>query len=274
MISAKTESPQTGILYVVGMGVKIPGHRTVEAAEALARCERIYTIVQEPPHVWLPPLREPDSSVVNLMSLYVEGALRSDNYSRVTKTIIEGLKEVATVGYVTYGNPLSYDSVAQALAREAETAPWRLEVIAGISSIDTILCDLRLDMAPGVQVYEASWLVASRTTLNAAAAVILLQLGHFGTARARYRQRRRPESLADLVSYLRGFYPESHTVTLVQSSSDARPAAMTRVQLGELTNLREDQWAESVYIPPLHAPQLAPDVLARLTAEGPATDRS
>ena len=273
MFGTKTIPPPQRTLYVIGMGVKVPLHTTVEATQALARCERIYTIVQEPPDVWLPPGRVKGASVVNLMSLYVEGALRSDNYARVAKTILSGLDDVATVGYVTYGNPLSYDSVAQTLARESENAAWRLEVIAGISSIDTILCDLRLDMAPGIQVYEASWLVASRTPLNAAAAVILLQLGHFGTVRAHYRQRRRAESLADLVTYLGAYYPESHTVMLVQSSSDTRPASVARVKLSELCNVREDQWAESVYIPPVQAPQLRPDVVARLTAERTATDK-
>src|SRR5688572_10061305 len=97
-------------LFVVGMGVKIPGHTTIAATEALSRCDRIYTIVQESPEVWLPPGRAGRASIVNLMSLYVEGALRSDNYARVAKTILEGLNEVSVVGYVTYGNPLSYDS--------------------------------------------------------------------------------------------------------------------------------------------------------------------
>jgi precorrin-2 methylase len=261
------------LLYVVGMGVKIPGHTTIAATEALSRCERIYTIVQEPPEVWLPAGRAARGSVVNLMSLYVEGALRSDNYARVAKTILDGLNEASVVGYVTYGNPLSYDSVAQALARAAEHAPWRLEIIPGISSIDTILCDLRLDMAPGIQVYEASWLVASRTPLNTAAAVILLQLGHFGTVRAHYRQRRRAESLADLVSYLSTFYPESHTVMLVQSSGGARPASVAEVKLGELCQVGEKDWAESVYIPPVNAARLAPDVLAQLGADRPEGER-
>jgi uncharacterized protein YabN with tetrapyrrole methylase and pyrophosphatase domain len=179
------------------------------------------------------------------------------------------LNEASVVGYVTYGNPLSYDSVAQTLAREAEGAAWRLEIVPGISSIDTILCDLRQDMAPGIQVYEASWLVASRTPLNTAAAVILLQLGHFGSVRAHYRQRRRAESLTDLVAYLCTFYPESHVVMLVQSSGGARPASVAKVKLGELCQVGEKDWAESVYIPPVNPPRLAADVLARLGAQGP-----
>jgi precorrin-2 methylase len=255
------------LLYVIGLGVSIPGHVTAAAADALGRCDRIYTIVQEPPAVWLPTSAQ-RKPIINLMSLYVEGALRSDNYARVAKTILDGLNEASVVGYVTYGNPFAYDSVAQTLARAAEGAPWRLEVIAGISSIDTILCDLRLDLAPGIQVYEASWLVGSKTPLNPGTAVILVQLGHFGTVRAHYRQRRRAESLAELVSYLFTFYPESHTVMLVQSSGGARPASVAKVRLSELCRVGEKDWAESVYIPPVRPSEFVPEALSRFTESG------
>ena len=237
----------------------MPGHMTVAATEALSRCDRIYTIVQEPPALWLPAGRPRLTPVVNLMSLYVEGALRCDNYAKVAATILEGLNHAHVVGYATYGNPLSYDSVAQTLTRQAENASWRLEVLAGVSSIDAILCDLRVDMAPGIQIYEASWLVASRTPVNPAAAVILLQLGHFGSNRAHYRQRRRAESLADLVSYLSTFYPVSHTVHLVQSSSGSRPASIAPVRLGDLSQITDREWAESVYVPPLLPPRVMPE---------------
>jgi hypothetical protein len=46
------------------------------------------------------------------------------------------------------------------------------------------------------------------------------------------------------------------------------------VKLGDLCSVREEQWAESVYIPPVQAPQLRRDVLSRLTAERPAADGS
>ncbi len=256
-----------GTLYVIGVGVQIPGHTTIAALEALSRCDRIYTLVQQPPDMWLPAGRTAVTEIVNLMGLYSEGALRSDNYSRVANTILQGLNQVGCVGYVTYGNPMSYDSVAQTLAREAVNAPWRLEIIAGVSSIDTILCDLRIDMAPGIQVYEASWLEATRTPLNASAAVILTQLGHFGTMRAHYRQPRRGELLAGLVAYLSAFYPESHTVMLVQSSSDTRPASVARVELRDLCRIEDKDWAESMYIPPVQPAQLTADAIARLSAE-------
>jgi uncharacterized protein YabN with tetrapyrrole methylase and pyrophosphatase domain len=237
-------------LYIIGLGVKIPGHTTLEAAEALSRCGRLYSIVQEPPAVWLPS-RAGAIPVINLMTMYVEGALRTQNYERVANAILDGLKEAPVVGYVTYGNPLAYDSVAQKLVRDARRDGVSFRVVPGISSIDTILCDLGVDMAPGIQVFEASWLAASRTPLNPSVAAILLQLGHFGSARAHYRDRRPAEALKDLVEYLCQFYPPAHEVFLVQSSSTSQPAAIKQVRLDGLCEITDRDWAESMYIPTL-----------------------
>jgi Tetrapyrrole (Corrin/Porphyrin) Methylases len=240
---------QERCLYVIGLGVKIPGHTTIEAADAMSRCGRIYSIVQEPPDLWLPGGKAGEIPVVNVLGMYVEGAMRTQNYELVASVIFGALHEVHIVGYVTYGNPLAYDSVAQKLVRDAQTAGIPVYVVPGISSVDTILCDLGTDMAPGIQIYEASWLVASRTPLNSGVATILLQLGHFGSARAHYRVRRPARSLEDLIAYLCSFYPPSHSAFLVQSSPKSQPAAIKRVRLDGLCEIREKDWAESIYIP-------------------------
>jgi precorrin-2 methylase len=250
-------------LYIVGLGVKIPDHVTVAAFEALARCERIYTIVQHPPARWMPAGAHANCEVINLMSRYVEGAVRHENYERVVREILKGLNETRPIAYVTYGNPLSYDSVAQALVQRAPRFDCRVEVVPGISSIDTILCDLGVDMAPGVQVYEASWLVATRTPLNVSVAAILLQLGHFGTARAHYRERRGVETLTGLVAYLSQFYPVSHNVHLVQSGDGFAGTLIRQIQIAELNAVGDKDRAESVYIPALMG--LATDPLRRWT---------
>ncbi len=104
-------------LYIIGLGVKIPGHRTVEAAHALARYERIYSIVGEAPGLWLPPGLASKIDVRSLLELYEEGALRTGNYDRVAAEILTGFDEAAVIEYVTYGNPFAYDAVAQRLAR-------------------------------------------------------------------------------------------------------------------------------------------------------------
>jgi hypothetical protein len=190
--------------------------------------------------------------------MYSEGALRIDNYERVASSIFDSLLEIRPVGYVTYGNPLAYDSVAQMLVSRATEAGLPLRVVPGISSVDTLLCDLGRDMAPGIQIYEASWLVAARIPLQTDIAVVLLQLGAFGSLRTRYRQPPSPAELEGLVSYLSMFYPLSHLIFVVQSAGAAdSPGAVRPVNLGSLCNLRtEDIQNASMYIPALRASQL------------------
>jgi uncharacterized protein YabN with tetrapyrrole methylase and pyrophosphatase domain len=248
-------------LYIVGLGIKVPDHVTVAASKALARCERVYTIVQQQPALWMPVRPGANAEVINLMGRYVEGALRLENYQRVVKEILNGLEGARAVAYVTYGNPLSYDSVAQALVREVPQRNCGVEVIPGISSIDTILCDLGVDMAPGIQVYEASWLVAAEAPLNVSVAAILLQLGHFGTARAHYRERRGAETLAGLVAYLSRSYPLSHRVHLVQSSDGSEGTLIRQLPIAELAKVGNNDRAESVYIPALTPPILGADAI-------------
>lgn len=252
-------------LFVIGLGVKIPDHATLEAQSAISDCKRVYSIVQEPPNLWLPSSAQ-STEVIDVMGMYNEGALRTDNYERVAKTIIEALNETRPIGYVTYGNPLAYDSVAQNLVSHATQAGLPFQVVAGISSIDTLLCDLGRDMAPGLQIYEASWLVAAQIPLQADIAVILVQLGAFGSVRTHYREPPSPVALAGLVTYLARFYPPSHGVFVVRSASRTdRQGGVRAVALGDLCSARTEEILNaSLYVPAVRQPGLDLEIFEKM----------
>ena len=232
----------------------------------MSTCRRIYSIVQEPANVWLPSEAIGKVEVVNLLHTYEDGALRPDNYDRAAAIIISALAETECVGYVTYGNPLSYDSVAAYLVRYAEQSGTPFHVVPGVSSIDTLLCDIGIDMAPGLQIYEASWLVVARITLQPEVAVIVLQIGAFGSFRSHYSVVPSPDSLAGLVSYLTRFYPRSHRVLLVRSAGQRdTPANVRGTELGNLCDSRaEDIVNASMYIPALRPSQLDKQILEKM----------
>jgi precorrin-2 methylase len=254
------------LLSVIGLGVKIPDHATTEAMRAMALCDRIFAVVQEPPAVWLPPSAAGKIPVTNILGLYVEGTLRTQNYDRAAETIFQSVRDGQTIGYVTYGNPLAYDSVAQNLVRRAQQAGTRFQVVPGISSVDTLLCDLGTDMAPGLQVYEASWLVAAQIRLHPTVAAILLQVGMFGTLRTHYRTRPEARSLAELAEYLGRSYPPSHNVFLVRSAGAAGdPPHIKESPLGNLCDVTsEDLLNCSMYIPSLEPTSLDERFLAAM----------
>ncbi len=264
--------PKSGtqpLLFIIGLGVNIPDHTTVEASRCMQACRRIYSIVQESPAIWLPEYVGPKPQVVNVMDMYRDGVLRTDNYERAAKTIIDALTETSPVGYVTYGNPLVYDSVAQSLVRYAVQAEIPFRVVAGLSSIDTLLCDLRVDMAPGLQIYEASWLVAAGIELRTDTAAILLQIGAFGSLLAHYHTLPEPASLSGLVSYLGQFYAHSHRCFLVRSSSMRdRLSNVREVEIGNLCKLlTQDIQNASMYVPAVRAVALDEEAVAKMATQ-------
>jgi hypothetical protein len=240
-------------VVIIGLGVKVPEHTTVEARRAMADCAVIYSIVQQPPKLWLPADRLDKTRVINALDLYAEGAPRAKNYEQVARTIHRSLQSGGNVGYVTYGNPMAFDSVAQHLIRLAGEDNTPFEIIPGISSVDTILCDLNVDMAPGIQIVEASWLVAYKVQLHLNLPVLLLQIGAYGSTQTHYKSPQSARVLSGLSDYLSAFYPATHRGVLVRSAGEPRErVTVLDLSLNELSDLSDDDLGgASFYIPAL-----------------------
>ena len=232
----------------------------------MSACTHIYSIVQEAPSVWLPPGSDRQITVTNVLGMYIEGTLRKRNYEAVALRILQSVNESGVIGYVTYGNPLAYDSVSENLVRQAQQSGISFRVVPGICSVDTLLCDLGVDMAPGIQVYDASWLVAAQISLNVSVTAILLQMGAFGSLVTHYRRTPKPGSLAELVVYLRKVYDATHEVHLIRSShGKGRSAHIKSTRLSELCDVKSGDLVNcSMFIPPLSAAKLDESFLARM----------
>lgn len=253
-------------LFIIGLGVIIPDHVTPQAQRAISQCSRLYSIVQEPARLWVPAAKLDQIEIINALSFYVDGGIRTGNYDRVAREIIQAAQSGRSVGYVTYGNPMAYDRVAHNLVQYAREAGIPVKVVPGISSVDTIMCDLRIDIAPAIQVYDASWMLVCEMTPKVDVPVLLLQMGNFGSLRAHYKERREGSSLKELIEYLSRFYPLSHAVSLVRSTAaDDQPTRVRQVSLENLGKVTsEDLSGASLYIPELNRPQPNAEILKRM----------
>ena len=247
---SKKQRPE---LLIIGLGIMLPGQITVQASQALARCVRIYSIVQEDPRIWLPYGCYGKIEVVNALSSYIEGRVRTQNYDSAATSIIDALKEGGVIGYVTYGNPMAYDRVAQNLLVLAKTSGITVRIVPGVSSFDTVLCDLRIDMAPAIQVFEASWLVACEIHPRIDIPLLLMQVSAFGSLRTHYTRRQDGSSLVELANHLGISYPPEHTIYLVVSTgNESRTSAVHRVSLCDLCEVSTEELSgASLYVPPL-----------------------
>jgi uncharacterized protein YabN with tetrapyrrole methylase and pyrophosphatase domain len=262
----KTNAKQGSLLWLIGLGVAVDSHMTVQASKALARCSEIYSIVQESPHLWLPSNAWERAKVVNVLDWYVEGKMRSDNYEYVATSIMAAVTADKEVGYVTYGNPMAYDRVAQNLLARCRQSRIPVRIVPGISSVDTILCDLGFDMAPAIQIFEASWLVACKIRPRIDIALLLMQVGTFGSLRTHYTKRQDGSSLRDLVNHLTAFYPPQHQIYLVCSTaSEGQTVRLSDIPLCSLAQVTAEQLSgASLYIPALTDVNPSPTIIRKM----------
>jgi precorrin-6B methylase 1 len=255
-------------LYIIGLGVSIPEHLTIQAIDAMSSCSKLFSIVQEPVSLWLPPEKVGKVEVINLLDSYVDGGLRVENYERAAETVLSASGTGGSIGYITYGNAMAYDSVAQRIVKRALDSGRSAHVVPGISSLDSILCDIQVDMAPAIQVFEASWLLAFDIIPRVDTHVILVQMGSFGSYRAHYSRKLDGSALTSLIQHLSSVYPKDHRVSLVRSTaSGAQPEKITRFTLERLSDATAEELSgASLYIPALTQPSPNAEALARLEA--------
>jgi uncharacterized protein YabN with tetrapyrrole methylase and pyrophosphatase domain len=255
-------------LYIVGLGVSIPEHLTIQAITAMSKCSKFFSIVQEPVNLWLPSEKIGNVEVINLLNAYVDGGLRTENYDRAAKMVLEASGHGDPVAYITYGNAMAYDSVAQRIVKKASDSGLSTQVVPGISSLDSILCDLQVDMAPAIQVFEATWLLAFEIVPRVDTHVILVQMGSFGSYRAHYSRKLNGAALTELIALLTSVYPKDHTVSLVRSTaSGQQPEKVTKFKIERLCEATAEELSgASLYIPALTQPAPNAALLSRLEA--------
>ncbi len=254
-------------ITIVGSGLRVPDQLTIEALEIICSCNTVFTIFHPKELIietinWYKSKSKdsfPQTKVISLDELYQSNRLRRKNYSEAANTIINGVKKYgAPIAYLTQGNPVNLDQVTAKVVRQAKELNYTCEVIPGVSSIDTILVDLRVEIAPGLQIFEASSLVGQRLNPDNRLSCIVQQTSHFGTNFIIKGRNPVAGYLSPLKNYLLKFYPEEHKVTFVRSRFNADE--LSRIKTVELKNLDNIQSNEllgsSLFIPPSRKPEM------------------
>jgi uncharacterized protein YabN with tetrapyrrole methylase and pyrophosphatase domain len=196
--------------------------------------------------------------LVSLSPAYRPDRKRCENYTDATGIVLQATEAERPLAYLTPGNPVTFDTVAQRILAAARTRSLRTLVVAGISSLDTVMADLEQEPAPGLHVFEASCFVGARVRPDTRFACLLMQIGVFGTNYAVIGREPRWDALAPLRDYLLQFYPRDHLVALVRSAAyNDQPASTYRVTLGALDHVpAHAQRGASLYIPAVSPPRL------------------
>ena len=243
-------SPSAATVHVIGAGVDPARHLTIEAIEILGCCKEIWTNVPIEVFRRLPETLTPAAR--SLKPFYKDNQTRRQNYADVTRHILARAAELGVVGYFTQGHPIIFDSVASNLYNHGTAQGFQISLVGGISSIDTVLLDVRFDPGGGLQIFEATNFVRNRLKFDTRAALLLFQPSVFGMSTPRLSTNAPHPNLGDLRDALLSHYPASHIASFVRSATSFNPPFMIDVEIGALDTVAPSATlASSLFIGPL-----------------------
>jgi hypothetical protein len=149
----------------------------------------------------------------------------------------------------------------------ANALDLRVTVLPGISAIDAILADLRIDpVVHGVQMYEATDLLLRRRPLQPEVPAIIWQIGPLETC-LHSMAVSRPERFSRFIAHLRQYYPPRHEVVAIYCSPHPiLPPAIFRFALEDIGEYAPEIHAGfTLYVPPAASRPIQDyDLLAKL----------
>jgi hypothetical protein len=164
---------------------------------------------------YLSSLRRP---LVNLEPIYRDGALDVGVYERIASVVTAAARKYSRVSFIVPGHPLIYVTPTAKIVEKAKRLRIRTVVLPGISSVDTMVLQLNLDIADyGVQAFECNRFVYYGIRADPRVPLFLFQPGGFGTGILTREQASRPRRFRELMEALLTMYPPTHQCCLVTS---------------------------------------------------------
>jgi hypothetical protein len=204
-------------------------------------------------HEWIRTLNE---EALDLSAYYQPGESRTVTYRVIAAKVLQAAQEAGPTALALYGHPLVLSTLSRMVLAGSEWLGLPSLVVPGISSIDAIVSDLRID--PGdvaLQVQEATDLLLYRRPIDPQRGLLLFQPAQAGTWLHSDHTRHAP--LRALADYLVAFYPASHVVCLVRSASErCIDPLILKSSLAALPIHGIDLPTDfTLYVPPIGGPQ-------------------
>lgn len=248
-----------GSLVVVGTGITLGTHATVEALDCMRRAEKLFFLVTDPAtEAWLRAL---NPSAESLEDAYAEGKARYRSYQEMTARIVKAVRAGRQVCAAFYGHPGVFVNASHAAIRRVRRAGLPARMLPGISADACLFADLGVNPGDvGCQSFEATDFIGCRRRFDPSSALILWQVGALGESSVRKGMACRPERLRALTAYLRRYYPAGHPVVLYTASPfPICDPVIRRVPLAKL-DAQTVMAMATLYVPPKGSRRLRPEI--------------
>jgi uncharacterized protein YabN with tetrapyrrole methylase and pyrophosphatase domain len=170
-----------------------------------------------------------DNSVqsISLDPIYFSFRDRNQSYEAISREIINIVKNNRNTCFVIYGHPLFLTNASEQIIKDIEQSSLdvQVEILPGISSLDCLFCDLRIDPGPrGIQAYEATEFITKNYVINSCSHLVLWQIGVVGIKTVIADERdlkcstERSHALSKVKERLMTWYQQDHPVVLYTAS--------------------------------------------------------
>jgi hypothetical protein len=256
-------------LWIAGLGIQTVNQVTREVEQALrASREVLYLDTGVATRRYLEGLCPRVTSLFE--QSYGEDRPRLNAYEHMAIRVLEAALDHPPVTFAIHGHPLIAVHPPFLVLEMAKALGLRTEVLPGISALDTLFADLRIDpVVHGIQMYEATDLLLRRRPLYNDVPAIIWQVGTLETGLHSQRVSR-PERFVRFIAHLRQYYPPLHQVVAIYSSPHPLlPPVIWRFALEDMTRYAVGIHAGfTLYIPPaVGRPVQDCDLVAKLYSE-------
>lgn len=168
--------------------------------------------------------------VINLDKEYWTGEVDEDVYTKIANIVLDQVREGPGVVLVVDGHPGIYQDLSWDIYDRGRRRGLEVVILPAVSFLDLMIafCNLRVD-ASGLQILEATSVVAYKFPLNPLIDTLLMQIGWFGTSLLVDIAESKKGRFEPLVKYLTRYYPKDHIIKLVRApwAADDRPAIIS-----------------------------------------------
>jgi len=209
-------SHQNGSLTIVGTGIKLISHITVEAHVCIKKAEKVlFLLADAAAEIWIKRLNINSES---LYDCYIHGEPRNYAYDRMVERILSYVRKGLNVCVVFYGHPGVFVHPGHESIRRARMEGFSACMLPGISAEDCLFAELGIDPSKsGCQSFEATDFLVYKRKFDNRSSLILWQIGAIGDPTFNSNGYKN-SPLAILYHVLKQHYPSDHEVTIYEAS--------------------------------------------------------
>ncbi len=171
------ERQKEGSISIFGTGVKAIAQITLETNFLLQKMDKVFHMSSNDSIAKY--LDSIGCEEVNLNYLYAEGNQRKNVYKKISEIIVSKVStNKIDCAFLTTGNPVFLNTIVRYICDLAKAKGVPVNIYPGVSSIDSILVDIRLPVGlTGLQCYECTHFIKFQPHIDIRVPLLLFQPG-------------------------------------------------------------------------------------------------